>query len=265
MRRIMLDDLIKKHKMDAFAEKIHAAVQPCFVGSTSLEAAKLGDSKAGGLPHVPPGFEWPSFKEQPLEFVAQINCRDVPDSFLPPDGLLSFFYDNRHCGFSESERGYFRIFFWPQLDGLHIATAPQIVHKRMWGLLKTKPEPRIYRETKLNFKADFSLPELERAGIQTQDEAEADAFYEMRAELLGSRFVQMGGYPDPVQNDGIEEGISEILNCGPPSKWILVLEVSYDKNTDMMWGDAGSIYYFVHADDLKAHKFENAWLEMQCC
>ena len=32
-----------------------------------------------------------------------------------------------------------------------------------------------------------------------------------------------------------------------------------------MWGDVGSIYYWIHRDDLDAGVFDRAWMIFQCC
>ena len=32
-----------------------------------------------------------------------------------------------------------------------------------------------------------------------------------------------------------------------------------------MWGDVGSIYYWIHRDDLDASVFDRAWMIFQCC
>ena len=57
-----------------------------------------GQSKLGGAPDVPRGFEWPRWKGRPLHFLAQLSCRELRAldraRMLPETGLLSFFYES---------------------------------------------------------------------------------------------------------------------------------------------------------------------------
>jgi uncharacterized protein YwqG len=54
----------------------------------------VGASKMGGRPDLPPGEPWPTRDGRPLSFVVQVDLATVDTAgVLPPDGLLSFFYD----------------------------------------------------------------------------------------------------------------------------------------------------------------------------
>ncbi|MGD9720542.1 MAG: DUF1963 domain-containing protein [Pirellulales bacterium] len=92
----------------------------------------IGESRIGGAPDVPRGFEWPRWIPSkprddvyakpwrpdgpaPLGFIAQIDLSDIPqvDDNLPNSGWLYFFYD-RHCepwGFDPTDRGSCRIIY----------------------------------------------------------------------------------------------------------------------------------------------------------
>ena len=60
------------------------------------ENFRLGQSKVGGLCHLPPDFTWPVFDGDPLAFIAQINLAELPrceaSAVLPDKGVLYFFY-----------------------------------------------------------------------------------------------------------------------------------------------------------------------------
>ena len=72
------------------------------------ETYKLGATRFGGKPDVPPDFVWPTYegesydhvvKDRPLTFLAQFNCAELAqfdkEHLLPDHGLLSFFYTPR--------------------------------------------------------------------------------------------------------------------------------------------------------------------------
>ena len=74
--------------------------------------------------------------------------------------------------------------------------------------------------------------------------------------------MQIGGYPNPVQHDGIANISASIMEKGSADDWVLLLEV--DSQLGLMWGDAGRLYFYVHKDDLKATNFSDVWMEFQC-
>ena len=70
------------------------------------EKYKLGATRFGGKPDVPPDFVWPTYegesydhvvKDRPLTFLAQFNFEELAqfdkEHLLPDHGLLSFFYE----------------------------------------------------------------------------------------------------------------------------------------------------------------------------
>ena len=73
------------------------------------ETYKLGATRFGGKPDVPPDFVWPTYegesydhevKDRPLTFLAQFNCEELAqfdkDHLLPDHGLLSFYETATH-------------------------------------------------------------------------------------------------------------------------------------------------------------------------
>ena len=259
-------EIIKKHGFSYMADGIIAASRPCIVGFSSDEQVGLGESKVGGNPHALDGFEWPYFKELRLEFVAQINCAEMTCPDFPKKGILLFFYDNDGGRFSWDNKDFFRVFYYPCLDSLKEISAPQITRKRLWGLLGHYNLPKIYKEAKLDLKQNISLPDIDRNIFNLRDEDDHDYFLDLLIELEGEeeRFIQIHGYPNPVQTDTMECEIVKITGRGHPDDWIMILEISYDKRTDMAWGDGGHLYYFCHIDDLRNCDFSRCWMIEQC-
>src|SRR5262245_57271787 len=92
---------------------------------TPHERLDIGESRIGGTPDVPPGFEWPRWTPSrrrddkfgqpwqpagpsPLGLIAQVDLSAMPrvDDLLPSKGWLYFFYD-RYCetwGFDPADR-----------------------------------------------------------------------------------------------------------------------------------------------------------------
>jgi hypothetical protein len=57
------------------------------------------NSWLGGRPRLPAGMEWPRIDDQPADFLAQIDCADLPQGLWgglgPRDGALAFFIHRR--------------------------------------------------------------------------------------------------------------------------------------------------------------------------
>ena len=265
----MLDELISKYKLTSLRDEIMVAAAPCLEGIAVTDSVSLGDSKVGGYPHAPKDFGWPFFKELPLNFIAQINCNGLESEVLPNDGLLLFFYDSRHYSGSIKSKGFIRVIYFKDKSLLTPIKPPIIKKKVLFGLLGHSSLPQIYKEVKILYKPSISIPDIESLPEKLQstlDENEdlSEAYWEIKAELTDKRFIQVGGYPNPVQYDGIAEAISKLMKRGTADQWKMVFEIYNDKLSDVMWGDDGRLHFFTHIDDIMSCNYENSWMEFQC-
>jgi uncharacterized protein YwqG len=259
----MLETLIQKHKLEKYAEAIRAAARPCYVGEVVAGDVAFGGSKVGGFPHVPEGFSWPQFRGEPLQFIAQIDCSELRLADLPAEGLLLFFYDGASWGEWIELKGFIHVEYVPTASGLNVVEPPYLPVKRMWGLLGSYQLPRVYKEARISLREDLSLPPPFEGALTFQNDDEA-AYCEVAGEFADDRFIQIGGFPNPVQTDDLEETTAQITGRGRPEDWVLVLEVGSGRNTGMEWGDGGTIHYLAHIDDLRARVFSDMWLQAQC-
>jgi uncharacterized protein YwqG len=62
------------------------------------------------------------------------------------------------------------------------------------------------------------------------------------------------GYKDPRRAE---------LQAGARD-WRLLLQVDSEDAAGMMWGDGGSLYYWIKEPDLAAHDFSRTWMVLQC-
>jgi len=76
---------------------------------------------------------------------------------------------------------------------------------------------------------------------------------------LASNGIYCGG-PSGYQGER-----AKALEAGA-SDWRLLLQIDTDEEgPGWMWGDVGRIYFWVKQQDLKALRFDDAWLIFQCC
>lgn len=112
---------------------------------------------------------------------------------------------------------------------------------------------------------------------------DGDAFDELRnAPFAGLSRHQMMGYPSPVQNTGMElecQLASNGIYIGNPEgyrdprraelepsapAWKLLLQLDTDDDTGMMWGDVGTLYFWIREQDARCRDFSKVWMILQC-
>lgn len=240
----------------------------------------LGASKLGGHPDLLASFEWPWHDGIPLSFVAQINLADMPheelSEQLPTTGLLSFFYDaqQRVWGFDPADAGGWSVFFFDHPSDLAPAQFPDKLPEV--GRFRCRAlDPR----TELTF-APWEFAEVEALNL-TRDQLMAYSDLIADDDARGPRH-RLLGHPDPVQGDMQLECqlAANGLSAGNPKgyrdpraaelkpgavRWRLLLQIDTDDEAGMMWGDVGTIYYWIHESSLAARRWNETWLCLQCC
>ena len=245
-----------KYGLGAHQTSIQRAAQRCLVGQqTELEASSF----LGGLPKVDRDFSWPSKDGCSLDFVAQLDCAAI--DVLPfEQGHLLFFYDNRHWGYSKKDRGHAVVIHQQGEIQTTETDLPEYEVKSLFGLRKRTVRPKVYQKIWLTFSANWSYPSPERGELTFETEVDEEAYSEFFWK--DERLVQLGGFPQPIQSDDMEQNSAEALEFGSPEDWQLLLQLF--EVGDMMWGDAGALFWFIHRDDLRSARLDRVWMVTQC-
>ena len=235
--------------------------------------AQASASYLGGNPTLPAQLDWPSRDGRPLTCLASFSLAEIAAldavPWLPATGRLLFFYDvdEQPWGFDPADRG-----------GWVVLRVDDAVPERIGA---AEPLPKRF----VRFERIESLPGWERCqalGIALSD-AETDEYIDASSELHGSEPLhQVSGYPSNVQDDSMElqcqlasSGIwvgdpqaydtPEARQLGPgASEWRLLFQHEGDDDSDLMWGDCGSLFFWVKESDARQGDFSNAWLVLQC-
>jgi len=236
------------------------------------ETISTGTSKLGGLPDLPPGLAWPTWKTGYLTFVAQVNLAELPGSELLPNvGMLSFFYDPDQSawGFDPQHKEGFRLWYFPEVSQL-IRTA--------------ESEPSTFPCAQLSFEPFLSLPDPSAKSardllLERKDREQYRNFLGKRAGPAPQH--QVHGWPHIIQDEmelecqlvtnglylgdlsGYEDPRRKELEPGADD-WTLLFQIDSDDNAQMMWGDGGMLYVWIRRQDLAAQNFEKAWTILQC-
>lgn len=234
-------------------------------------------SKLGGLPLLPADAKWPVWNDKPQSFLAQLDLAEIHaalPSFLPSAGCLYFFYDQDQgsWGFDPDDSGSWRVLYVTgDRSGFQKRSAPE-------GLA---PE-FIYKEKPVATRRIDLLPH--ESGISNSSAETCDNYTELRASPFeGMHHHQMLGYPAPVQNDGMElecQLASHGVYVGDSNgykdprvaalkdgaaDWKLLLQLDTDDDTGWMWGDVGTLYFWVRQQDAAQGDFSKVWMVFQCC
>jgi uncharacterized protein YwqG len=279
----LLELLAKNPGLKRVAPAIAKEAMPCirlFAKPARDGAIKTGASKLGGFPDLPDDFEWPCRDGAPLSFVAQINVTALPKfeglEELPPNTLLSFFYDaqNLPFGFDSNDKSS-----WCVLASPISSTAPLKRRRRP----KSLADEGAFTPCVLFTTLEESLPDPFSRIIEMLKltEGEQDAYFHIFEDHIDPRpHHKLLGHAEQWQNDmqldcqlvsnGLSVGAPD-WHAGPrrdaleagASDWILLLQVDTDENAGMQWGDLGSLYYWIKRSSLESRSFEDVWLFLQ--
>ncbi|MEC3981245.1 YwqG family protein [Amycolatopsis sp. H20-H5] len=249
-----------------------------------LSAAESGGGvvvgRLGGAPELPAKVEWPEWPGNgPLSFVASVECAALPrrelDIALPADGTLLFFYfDGQfddgsalvYCADPASMAGA-RVVYVPAGTLVEPRAAPEGLTpfeqvKLTADVVSTPPQP-----------GHALLCEAKLASGETLDEAlDAAGFEDVLIDAISEPWHQIGGHARPVQG-GVEFEIAITALGGgeiwsdprlgaEAARWILLAQIESDG--DLMWGDAGALYWLIKPEDLAARRFDKALFTWQC-
>lgn len=267
------------HHADALLDLIEPSVRLVSEPMSERDAAATGTTRLGGEPDLPDAAAWPSFRDMPHSFIAQINLADVSGlagtNELPDDGLLSFFFDGdqRVWGFDPKDRGGWSVMFTPPEASLRRRRFPaSLPEGGRFAARALRPRVELTR-------APWESFDVRALGLSlAQALAYADA---LPADDHQGTVHRLRGHPDMIQGDMQVECqlASNGLYCGDATgsadpradtlradagSWRLLLQIDSDDDARIMWGDVGRIYYWLRRDDLAARRFEGAWCILQC-
>lgn len=236
----------------------------------------LGASRFFGVPDMPAEMPWPSWAapdgvERQLGFVAQINVADLPDSKLGgfKGGWLLFFWCEEALGLSPGDRTGHRVVHVP---------AGAALERRAGGVNGGGHQAHLTFTETLTLPADTSDHFQETSDVAPG----LDAYAAIDAVITAthpSPAHWLLGNPAPIQHDPLMEAEAAQMGLydNPASSnadWdqavergkerVLLLQVDSDDSLNVMWGDAGTIYFSVSAADLAAGRTESSWLTYQC-
>jgi uncharacterized protein YwqG len=247
--------------------------------TTPATELPLGRSRIGGAPDLPARLSWPKRKKGSLAFLAQIDLEEaashVPDGLLPRSGYLWFFHDTVGWGggeYAPNDGGGPIVFYEPGRPMLASASVP--------GDL---PRNARFPQCAVTMAAYEDIPDTdaseELSSLFSEDDDKGDRYCVIEEYLSGATMGDVHkllGCAHSIQ--GAMETECQQLKHGIKKRddarlkaleadlrhWRLLLQVESDPKAGMMWGDAGRLYFWIHDDDLRAGRFDQTVMIMQC-
>ncbi|KRR18117.1 hypothetical protein CQ14_36210 [Bradyrhizobium lablabi] len=217
----------------------------------------------------------------PLQFIAQVDLANIwstgpVDQDIPREGRLLLFYDTDHRPAGDRPAditGARLIHDLTPVDSLKRTTPPAQLsaHKQTTGF---RPQRCLLHAGM--WPPYFGSPEWNACEIKARAEKTVDAWwYEVTRDGHDHRF---GGYPLQIQGDMQTECalVSNGLDLSAwnskaaerlksdAANWLLLLQIASDDRAGMMWGDVGNLYVWIHRDALRARRFEEVRVILQC-
>jgi hypothetical protein len=233
----------------------------------SLQSIAPAASSLSGAALLDPALTWPQRDGQPLEFLAQLNLEEIPNTAhaRPARGLVSFFYDvaNPPWGDEANDHSGTVVLFTPDpataRAQLKPGSPPHAPPRK--PLAFTQAAAFCLREDQGDRLEDF---------IQKTDEATAEIVSDMQMTLSevnpgdGNRVLSA---PALIQGDMDDDLASAAGFLGLPrdTAWTMLLQLDSDRDLGWCWGDAGSLYFWIPTDDLATGRFDRVWTILQCC
>ena len=221
----------------AFTKRVNVKLEP----RTTREEVAIGHSKFGGYPDLPSASDHPG---ENLTFLAQFRLSDFVGfesvEELPKQGLLSFFYDMEEQPWGDTDERHLWRVLYTETTTLERVRIGEALNERA-VVFEESYAPNV--DTLFNLMTEDEYIALE----ELFDEGEVHA---------------IGGHPDEVQNDVFEE--VEDTYGDRFSDPFLLFQMDSSEELDIMFGDAGILYFLIPTEALRAKRFEETEIIMQC-
>ena len=254
-------------ELEVYRARIEATVKPYVeIKLTDNAQPTWWQSKFGGVPYLPKGFECPkTVNGEYLYLLAQINFAEVPNlKDFPDKGILQFYLvadeDCYGLDFENPQlQNNFRVIYFADLE---LSEENLVTDFSFLPSIK-KDELLMPFEgcCGLDFQQKFGAISIHDYRFDLFD-LYADEFqniYEEYWDKLSLQGHKLGGYPNFTQNDPREE-------IPQAHEYILLLQMDTDSNDtiDICWGDAGIGNFFIKRSDLLRCDFSQVLYNWDC-
>ena len=249
----------------------------------------VGSSKYGGGADLPKGVPWPSWtdrqgRRRPMIFFAQIDlavaAQAAPAALdLPTSGLLSFFADYAVDGVD----GIIGLYSYEQEGVVVIHSQAGTDLQRQKSPVKPQPSAALAMVPMWSWSHvlpdDVDLPDAEFNALDALEQTYNQELRSVAGQWHVNGLHQLGGHANFIQHPVEEEVVQAVNGCfdaggfdrarweaskDQVKEWRLVLQIDSDSGLDLMWGDAGMLYWAARRADAAAGRWNRPAFNFQC-
>ncbi|MBP0724431.1 DUF1963 domain-containing protein [Bacillus sp. RG28] len=252
-------------------EIIEKSVRPLIRVTAKKSKTALFQSKFGGDPYLPIGFDHPCDAENiPMMLLAQLNFEEFPAlEHFPAKGILQFYISQKDDVYGldfddPTSQKNFRVIYHSDITN-------------DLNLLRTDFSYMEIGEDYLPFEGEYALEfqldseyismtdyrfEMLTDGVIDLDEevevnGEITDMWELCSDIFDGSGHKIGGYPYFTQTDPREYQ-------DDTTHEILLLQIDTDDENDIMWGDCGVANFFISKEDLEKLDFSHVLYNWDC-
>lgn len=268
INKLILELISKNFNSDK--EKIISLLLPSFQFRLTVASNNNILSKFGKITDLPTNFDWPTYNNEKLSFLCQIDLSDINHSnaYLPKKGMLYFFILESENKFPD-KKGQFKVIYLENYPEINNRTTNQNDKKLIFSERLTFPSYQEFIMEKNNISE-------EESNIIDEIESElylyTDIEYDYEHQILGHPSAIQGTvrYWWAMKYLQLDEHISRTkeemkIIEEQEENFILLLQVNFfDSNIPEFecFGDAVA-YFGIHKNDLENKNFDNVILVFQ--
>ena len=284
---------LTKEELEAVTDFLALTNRPCINLKAYRKPTGVYDSKFGGTPYLPSGFEYPRNKckgglGDPLKLLCQLNFATLPPlPDFPQNGILQFYVapnKDDYFGVEMPETVFGVDFDHPTRQNAWRVVYHREIVKDEWALqsppkinLASTNSDEEFNPPSFPFDGEFALEaELgvmpinpvdygwddfmkttlgpSAIGRQLTEKYKPYELEEAFAEVLSATGHRVGGYPFFTQEDPRLRD----------NKKHSVLLLQIDSDEEICWGDAGVANFFITPDDLARCDFSRVLYNWDC-
>lgn len=275
-----LAELADRHLPPQTASRWKSLLRPAIQFDWAVGSDRVA-AQLGGDPELPVDHPWPEWDGHgPLTFIAAFDCAELRiEGFpLPDSGRLLFFYFDGQIDDGTAVVGAFAPGTQAGARVLYVPADVPVERRPAPAPLKAYPQQTLRAEA-VTTAPERGSPRLtavfggeadREPGHPIDNAAFHDAVYE---ESSVSVCHQAGGFPLSIQAAveheaagaaGEVPGSAGRPEYADPDRWLLLAQIDTDGDSDMMWGDAGMLYWLIQEPDLAAGRFDRVVFTWQC-
>lgn len=246
------------------------------------KSLSIGKSKLGGYPDLPSDFEWPYWKNKPLDYVLQLNLKEITNlkgcRFVKKEGMIYLFYHfkSKFQDHKSKDKGRWGVFYHPSINDLvRVKDLPyKLPHSPLSDVY-----PMFFKD-KISIPSPSAIDNTRRiSGLfpfiidsLRLNEKEKHEYHDLYHLYQGD---QLFGYPSYEDGNSQLECELRYNNLSPKDyswrkhsfveakNWTLLFEIHDKYHINWDFGEGIVYTFWIREEDLQKNNFDIVWANFE--